>query len=124
MKPLKLAYSCWLPFKGFGSITLFGFLVRRKDKKNTPISDQTWIHENIHRKQVEDFHLWYFGYILFYIFYVLEWLLKVPSALFGYRPYYSISFEQEAYRNQKNADYLEERKHFAWLKYIFNLKKR
>ena len=124
MKPLKLAYSCWLPFKGFGSITLFGFLVRRKDKKNTPVSDQTWIHENIHRKQVEDFHLWYFGYILFYIFYVLEWLLKVPSALFGYRPYYSISFEQEAYRNQKNADYLEERKHFAWLKYIFNLKKR
>lgn len=124
MKPLKLAYSCWLPFKGFGSITLFGFLVRRKDKKNTPISDQTWIHENIHRKQVEDFHLWYFGYILFYIFYVLEWLLKVPSALFGYRPYYSISFEKEAYRNQKNAGYLEERKHFAWLKYIFNLKKR
>ena len=41
MKPLKLAYSCWLPFKGFGSITLFGFLVRRNEKKETSVSDIT-----------------------------------------------------------------------------------
>lgn len=124
MKPLKLAYSYWLPLKGFSSITLFGFLVRRRDKKNVPVSDKTWTHESIHHAQSQDFHLWYFGYILFYIWYVLEWILKLPSALFGYRPYYSISFEQSAYRNQNNPEYLKNRKSFDWMKYIFKLKKR
>lgn len=124
MKPLKLAYSFWLPFKGFGSITLFGFLVRRRSKKNTPVSDFMWVHENIHHAQAFDFGLWYFGYILFYLLYVLEWLIKLPTALFGYRPYYSISFEKEAYVNQSNPNYLKERKPFAWAKYIFDLKKR
>ena len=124
MKPLKLAYSSWLPFKGFGSITLFGFLVRRKEKKNTPVSDQTWIHESTHHAQAFDFGLWYFGYFIFYILYFIEWLIKCLFALFGYRAYYGISFEQEAYRNQTNSNYLQERKHFAWMKYIFKLKKK
>ena len=125
MKPLKLAYSCWLPLKGFGSITIFNYLVRRKEKKETPIDEATWIHENIHKYQMHDFGLGLFiGGIIFYLFYFIEWLIKCLFAPFGYRAYYSISFEQEAYRNQKNDKYLEERKHFAWLKYVFKLKKR
>jgi hypothetical protein len=58
---------------------------------------------------------------VFYIWYILEWLLKVPFALFGYKPYKSISFEQEAYQNQRNFDYRTTRKKFCWLKNLFKL---
>lgn len=124
MKPLKLAYSCWLPFKGFGSITLFGFLVRRNEKKETSVSDITWNHESIHHQQAQDFHLWYFGYVIFYLLYFIEWLIKCLLAPFGYRAYYSVSFEQEAYRNQTNMNYLKERKPFTWMKYLFKMIKK
>lgn len=120
MKPLIIVKNKLFPVKGFGSMTFFNLLLTRKDT----VSQETITHENTHLAQAFDFHLWYFGFIFFYVWYILEWILKLPSALFGYRPYYSISFEQEAYRNQKNTNYLKERKHFAWLKYVFNLKKR
>ena len=120
----KLKYSRIIPFKGFGSCTVFNSIYRNIKYKDTPISNETLNHELTHIMQCRDFHLWYFGFIIFYIWYVLEWLLKLPSALFGYRPYYSISFEQAAYRNQSNNNYLKERKHFDWMKYIFKLKKK
>lgn len=124
MKPLKLAYSSWLPFKGFGSITIFNYLVRRKEKKDVPVSETTWTHESIHQAQAYDFGLGIFGYIIFYVLYFIEWLIKCLFSPFGYRAYYGISFEQEAYRNQTNPNYLKERKSFTWLKYIFKLKKK
>lgn len=120
MRQLKIVKNKILPVKGFGSMTLFNLLLTRQDH----VGQQTINHETTHLEQAFDFHLWYFGFIIFYIWYILEWILKLPSALFGYRPYYSISFEQEAYRNQSNPNYLNERKHFAWLKYVFKLKER
>ncbi len=120
MKPLKIVKNKMLPFKGFGSMTFFNLLLTRQDQ----VSQQTINHENTHLAQAFDFHLWYFGFILFYIWYVVEWLLKLPFALFGYRAYYSISFEQAAYRNQSNNNYLKERKHFDWLKYLFKMIKK
>ena len=32
--------------------------------------------------------------------------------------YYQLSFEQEAYDKQYNLDYLKNRRHYVWLKYI------
>lgn len=32
--------------------------------------------------------------------------------------YHDISFEEEAYGNEKDLNYLKTRKHYAWLKYI------
>lgn len=37
------------------------------------------------------------------------------------KAYRSISFEQEAYDNDDNYDYLNNRKRFSWLKNIFRL---
>lgn len=120
MKQLTIVKNKILPIKGFESMTLFNLLLTRKDE----ITQKTINHETTHLYQAFDFKLWYLGFIIFYIWYILEWILKLPSALFGYRPYYSISFEQEAYINQNNNDYLKNRKSFAWLKYIFKLKKK
>ena len=120
---LKLAYSDFLVPSGYYAITLFGYLVRRKKYKDTLVSSRTWIHENTHHLQSQDFGLGFFGYFIFYILYGLEWLLKLPFAVAGYRIYRSLSFEQESYNNESNPTYLEQRKRFAWVKYIFKLVK-
>lgn len=120
---LKLAYSDFLVPSGYYAITLFGYLVRRKKYKDSLISSKTWIHENIHHRQSIDFGLGFAGYFIFYLLYGLEWLLKLPFFVAGYRIYRSLSFEQEAYKNESNKEYLEQRKRFAWVKYIFKLVK-
>lgn len=124
MKELKLAYSKVLPPKGYLAITLFGYLIRREEYKDKPISQRTWIHENIHHYQAYDFGIGFCGYFIFYILYGLEWLWKWPCVLFRYRPYRSLSFEQEAYNNQYDQNYLSNRKRFAWAKYIFKFIKK
>ena len=126
MKELKLKYSSWLPFDGYYAITLFGCLVRRNKYKNTPVSKDTYNHESIHVAQAYDFGIGFCGYFIFYILYVLEWLIKMfisVFTLFKVQAYRSISFEQEAYDNQIYLDYIQNRKRFSWLKYIFTVVK-
>lgn len=54
---------------------------------------------------------------IYYLWYVLEYLIKVFA--FGYRAYRHISFEQEAYDNQSDDDYVENRRMFTgWLRRI------
>jgi len=122
MKPMKIFYSRIIPFKGFRAITLFNVIFVRKEYEGTSLKTMC-THESIHQKQAYDFGIGFCGYFIFYIWYLLEWLLKVPSALFGYRPYYSISFEQEAIANDKNPDYPSNRKRFCWIKNVFKLVK-
>ena len=121
MENLKVKYCKHLPFKGYMAMFLFNYLIIRSEYKDKPIAKHVWNHENIHHAQLKDF--WIFGYVLFYLLYVLEWILKLPSALFGYNPYFSISFEQEAYLNEYNSSYLYNRKNFAWVKYLFKFVK-
>ena len=123
MKTLKLAYSNFLVPPGYYAITLFGYLVIRKSEKNKSIGPKTWVHENTHCLQAYDFNIGFCGYFLFYLLYGLEWLLKLPFAIAGYKIYHSLSFEQEAFNNETNQEYLEQRKRFAWVKYIFKLVK-
>lgn len=46
---------------------------------------------------------------LFYLIYFIEWIFK------GYR---KISFENEAYQNQDDYNYLQNRKPFKWIRYV------
>ena len=131
MKLLNLKYSKIIPFDGFYAISLFGNLIRRVKYQGTPVSMQTMNHEGIHVCQAEDFVpkklrkyriFNILGFIVFYLLYFIEWLIKlVIGIFFGADAYYSISFEQEAYLNQDNLEYQDNRKRFAWAKYIFKL---
>lgn len=52
----------------------------------------------------------------YYIWYLIEWLCKLP---FG-NAYRSISFEREAYGNEGDSNYVENRHLFCgWLKFVF-----
>jgi len=122
MRNLKIIYSKHIPFKGYLAMTFFNWMIIREEYKEK-VGETTFNHESIHQAQAYDFGIGFCGYFLFYFLYLLEWILKLPWALFGYKPYYSISFEQEAYGGQLNPTYLDDRKRFYWLKYIFKMVK-
>lgn len=101
-----------IPFPGYKAINICGILfVRGKaNMKDTDIN-----HEAIHSKQIFEMLI-----ILYYIWYLIEWLIRVffSKDRFTHQAYKNISFEQEAYNNQNNLDYLKQRKHYAWFKYL------
>ena len=120
-----------MPFGNYYAITIFNNLIRRDKYKNRPISKTTYNHESIHLQQELDFvfgceKLYVLGGCIFYILYFLEWLVKLIISIFTLgkvKAYRSISFEQEAYDNQNNLNYLKNRKRFNWIKYILKVKR-
>ena len=79
---MKVIRNKLLPLKGFAAINLFGILFVRKDSK---ITDRLLNHEAIHTAQMKEL-----GYIFFYIWYVIEWFIKLFTTKNAYK---SISFE-------------------------------
>jgi hypothetical protein len=61
------------------------------------------------------------GILPFYIWYLVEWLVKVPTP--G-RAYLRISFEREAYQHEHDLDYLSHRRLYAWWPLQWNRKGR
>lgn len=69
-------------------------------------------HERIHLRQQ-----WELGIVLFYLWYLVEWLTKWIRYGDPRLAYYHISFEREAYRNESNLEYLSTRKSWNFLHY-------
>ena len=110
---MKIVYSKFIPFKGFLAINLFGVLFVRKEYKDVfeRTKKQVITHESIHTQQMQEM-----GYIFFYIWYFIEWLIRL---CINYKTAYkSISFEREAYLFQNSPSYLTDRIHYAWLWYL------
>lgn len=94
-----------IPFKGFSAMNLFGIIFTRDINL---ISDKTLNHESIHTQQMLETLI-----IGFYVWYVLEWFIKL--FVYGKDAYYNISFEREAYLNDFNSNYLKTRKRYNWI---------
>ena len=60
------------------------------------------------------------GLGFFYIWYGIEYLIILCFAKWDKQNerYHDVSFEEEAHNNDEDWDYLEDRKPFAWIKYI------
>ena len=104
---MKIIRNKYIPFKGFRAINLFGILFVRG---NARINEKTIRHEAIHTAQMKEML-----YIFFYLWYVIEWIIRLFMKGNAYR---NISFEREAYDNESDIIYLEQRKRFAWTKYL------
>lgn len=70
-----------------------------------------------------DLSIWWMvilGLGLFYIWYGIEYLIIMCFAGWNKQNerYHDVSFEEEAHNNDKDPYYLENRKPFAWLKYV------
>ena len=100
-----------VPFKGYIAMFFFGILFVRGDKES--LSEKTLIHEGIHSKQC-----WELLGIFFYIWYLIEWLIKCVMYGNSNKAYRNICFEKEAYENEGDESYLENRRLFNFIKYL------
>ncbi len=93
------------------SIALWPFIfLSRVELKNDAILLN---HERIHlRQQVELLIL------IFYIWYILEYLIYRAKGINHYSAYRCISFEKEAYNHERDLQYLKTRKFYNFLVYL------
>ena len=104
---MKIIRNKYIPFQGYKAINLFGILFVRGNAK---IDNVSLNHEEIHTAQMKEML-----YIFFYLWYFIEWIIRLFMKGNAYR---NISFEREAYSNEDDVIYLEDRKRFAWIKYL------
>jgi hypothetical protein len=105
----------YLTPRGFRGLTFFPFvfMADKNDKLNKVFIN----HEKIHiRQQLE---LLIFP---FFVWYALEYLVRLIQFKDRKKAYYNISFEREAYANENNIDYLKARPLWCFIKYEFRLK--
>ena len=106
---MKIVHTKHFPFGSYTTINIFGVLFTKQDR----LIPSTINHEKIHTEQMKEM-----GYIFFYLWYLIEYLIiRVFHKKQG-NAYHDISFEEEAYTNQYNYSYLKNRKHYAWIKFI------
>lgn len=115
MKQLKKVYNRFIPFKGFNAITILKWMFIREEYFGI-LPWYTENHENIHYAQEREL-----GYIPFYLLYGIEYLIKLLFTWNFMKAYVSVSFEQEAYFNMYDFNYLVKRKHYEWLRYLFKI---
>jgi len=82
-------------------------------KKKTILSKAILNHEQIHLRQQLEMLI-----VPFYVLYLVEYLIRLVQLGSHDRAYRSISFEREAYANDRNLDYLKNRKFCAWIQYL------
>lgn len=107
---LLIISKFWVP-KGFSGITIFPFVFVR---------DVFWAeeksfvnHEKIHLRQQLELLI-----VLFFIWYGLEFLIRLIYYKNFKKAYRNISFEREAYANEHNETYLNTRHFFLFLRYL------
>jgi len=97
--------------KGFMGVTLYPFIFLKnpKDKDNSVFIT----HEKIHlRQQIEMLIL------PFYVWYGIEYLTRIIQYKDKKTAYRNISFEREAYQNEKNRNYLKKRSFWRFIRYV------
>jgi hypothetical protein len=94
--------------KGYAGITIFPFIFVKRFGNLRLIN-----HEKIHiRQQIE------LLVIPFYLIYGIEWLINKIRGMSNDKAYRNISFEKEAYSNDRNKNYLKNRKFWSFTKYV------
>lgn len=103
--------SKYLVPKGYRGIALFPFIVLRQSRmKDDPVLIN---HEKIHLRQQLELLV-----IPFFIWYGLEFLIRYLKYRNWRMAYSTISFEREAYKNEKDLNYLKSRSWYGFLGYV------
>ena len=100
-----------LKFLKVNGMALYPFILLKNahEKKNIVLLN----HEKIHLQQQLELLV-----IFFYPLYGLEFLWRYCQHRNWHRAYLHISFEKEAYANDQNLHYLQQRPFWAFLKYL------
>jgi hypothetical protein len=97
--------------KGYRGLAAFPFVFvkHRVDKENLVFVN----HEKIHLRQQLELLV-----IPFFIWYFMEYLVRLVQYKNTDLAYRNISFEREAYANELNLDYLKNRSFLRFLKHL------
>lgn len=95
----------------FAAQSIFIFIVLRD--KELADSARLINHEKIHFKQ--QLELLFVGQWILYVVFYFRNLIKYKD---HHKAYMLIPFEKEAYANDRNMNYLKNRRAFAWWKYV------
>ena len=99
-----------VPFMRPDGMALFPFVLVKARQASARIIH----HERIHlRQQLE------MGLLLFYIWYLLEFLIRLAQYRDRDLAYRNICFEREAYFFDEEFAYLKTRRRWAFLKFLF-----
>ncbi|KOS08416.1 hypothetical protein AM493_18400 [Flavobacterium akiainvivens] len=102
--------SKYLVPKGYAGMAIFPFiLVGDKNDINPTFLN----HERMHLRQQLELLI-----LLFYLWYVLEYLFRLIQYKNHDLAYRNISFEREAYANERNPDYLTTRSFWRFTKHL------
>jgi hypothetical protein len=106
-----LIVSKYLVPKGYRGLTVFPFVFL---KQRESVVDAVLLnHEKIHLRQQLELLL-----LPFFVWYGLEFLWNFSKEQDAKRAYRAISFEREAYANEKDLHYLKQRSFWKFLKYF------
>lgn len=129
---MKTVINRLIPFEGFVAITIWPLVFVRKDELDR-FDGVAANHEDIHGEQQKEMLAAgaLLGGLMVMITGSLWWLLLLPAYFWWYlieyalrsmfgtgNAYRNISFEREAYANEKDFDYNRNRSPFAWLRYM------
>lgn len=124
----------FIPFKAFTSMALWPFVFIRKENESL-FTLTVKNHELIHGEQEKEMLVvgillsillcavgcgWWslFAVPVFFWIYGIEWIVKLCYYRNAMTAYKNVSFEREAYANQSDSKYIDNRKLFSWVKYI------
>jgi hypothetical protein len=100
-----------VPFLWVSGLAIFPFILV---SNKTAVNDKILIyHEKIHLRQQAELLI-----IPFYILYLLNYLINLAGYRKHEQAYLNIIFEREAYQNEANSTYLNNREWFSWYRYF------
>lgn len=107
---MVIIISKYLLPKGYNGLTVFPFIILKQKKD---LQDVFLInHEKIHiRQQME------LLFIVFFLWYFLEYIIRFVQYKNHHLAYRGISFEKEAYACELDMNYLKQRSAFSFIKY-------
>lgn len=114
MKGKVFVSKFWTKVFSFGkaeAITIFPFIFLRRN--GLKVDKVLLNHERIHLVQALELAVF-----LFYIWYLSEFLVRFFQHRNFDKAYRNISFEREAYVNQHNENYLQQRRLWSFWKYL------
>lgn len=97
--------------RGFVGMALFPFVFVRHHALKL---DKVFVnHERIHLKQQLELLI-----IPFFLWYVVEFLIRYVHHKSWHHAYHNLSFEREAYQNEDDLEYLKKRRIWNFMKYV------
>ncbi len=98
----------WLVPYGYVGITIYPFIfLRSKQNKNAKVVN----HERIHLRQQLELLI-----VVFFIWYLIDYFIKLIKYRNRKKAYRNIIFEKEAYSNERDFNYLKRRKLYSYLR--------